>query len=467
MGGISLINLDISMAKKYGKFVGTFIGSAPMLLVYDAEWAAEAFVKHFSVFTNRNVPHFGGSIDSAILSVSDDHWRHGRKTLSPVFTTLKLKQMIPAIQECCQVFVKEVTKLEGASINLKNPAYLLTLDVISTTAFGLQSNVQENPKGQFAKNAFLISNCSEVNSTLKEKCRLAFVVVLNLLFPKWLTSFLVKVCTFGVLNPSAVDYFESLVADALSHRKKHSEAFDLLQTMADSIVEDNCDMLVDRSGHLWTEKGLTKEEVTGNSLLFLFAGFQTTADSLVFFFYELAHHQFIQETLYQEIAATCDTKEIAIDQINKLKYLDACLNEALRLYPQGFRFDRVATEDINIQGIYVKKGTVVTVSPWVIHRNPDIWENPERFDPSRFLPENFDSKLSTWYIPFGLGNRKCIGSRLALLEMKIATISVLKAFRIEKNALTPGRPIKLKNTLPLAPLDTEQPMMVSFIKREF
>ena len=71
----------------------TFIGSMPVLMVYDGEWANEAFIKNFNVFTNRNTTKFGGTIDAGLLSVKDDHWRHARKTLSPVFTSIKLKNV--------------------------------------------------------------------------------------------------------------------------------------------------------------------------------------------------------------------------------------------------------------------------------------------------------------------------------------------------------------------------------------
>ncbi|KAF6039306.1 TBXAS1 [Bugula neritina] len=127
-----------------------------------------------------------------------------------------------------------------------------------------------------------------------------------------------------------------------------------------------------------------------------------------------------------------------------------------------FWFDRMAAEDMVVKGIKVTKGTAVTAGTWVLHRDPEIWENPENFEPGRFSPERWNTTCADAYMPFGLGNRQCIGNRLALIEMKMTIIATLKKFKVTKNDETPTRPLKFKKILGLLP---EKPIMVSFEER--
>jgi len=247
--------------------------------------------------------------------------------------------------------------------------------------------------------------------------------------------------------------------------RKSTEGNDFLQTLTNNLVEapaGDPDTSISLTGYPWSKKGLTKIEVMGNTILFLSAGFQTTADTMSMIFYELAMNQEEQKKLYEEVTAICVTDEITVEQANQLKYLDYCINETMRLYPQGFRLDRMATEDIEIRGIKVDKGTAVGACVWVMQRSEEYFENPDEFQPERFAPENFTERQASAFMPFGLGNRMCIGNRLALLEMKVTIASVLNGYTMEKTDATPPRPLQFKNGLSLLP---KQDMMVSFVER--
>ncbi|KAK3102135.1 hypothetical protein FSP39_009074 [Pinctada imbricata] len=174
---------------------------------------------------------------------------------------------------------------------------------------------------------------------------------------------------------------------------------------------------------------MTFKEILANALIFFFAGYETTAATLSFLSYELAHNQDIQDKLYKEIMENIGEEEPGYDNVSKLPYLEMCINETLRKYPPAFRVDRICTRDTELLDFKIPRGMIVTVPIYAIHHSPDLWEDPETYDPNRFLPENKATMTQFQFIPFGYGPRNCIGMRLALLEAKIAAVAVLKKFR--------------------------------------
>ncbi|XP_067948027.1 cytochrome P450 3A29-like [Watersipora subatra] len=456
--GDNLMNIDTKFRQTYGKFVGIFEGTTPVLLVYDGLWLKEAFIKNFNKFSSRREFVFGGAINEGLFTIGGEHWKFVRKMLSPEFASGKLKRLMPAIQECDDTFVQLLREQNGQPVDIRRKTNLLTLDVISKTAFGFDAKTQTKEDNEFTKNAFVLIDRTEANSTLYERIHLGLAIALALFAPLWMARLGSRLFNLGILEKNANIYFEQLCSSVIEARQTGEVVgADFLQNLANNVVDvskNKTPMLTDEQGKPWTRDGLTKQEVIGNAILFLFAGFQTTADTMFFIFYELAMHQDIQERLYEEIMSVCETEEVTPEQLNELKYLDRCIQETMRLYPQGFRFDRIASEDVTIRDIFIEKGTAVTASAWVIQRDPEVWENPEEFEPDRFLPEKMTEEMSASFMPFGMGNRQCIGNRLALTEMKMTVIATLKAFRIDKNEETPERPLKFKPVLAIAPMET-------------
>uniref|UniRef100_A0A3Q3JXU8 unspecific monooxygenase n=2 Tax=Monopterus albus TaxID=43700 RepID=A0A3Q3JXU8_MONAL len=140
-----------------------------------------------------------------------------------------------------------------------------------------------------------------------------------------------------------------------------------------------------------------------------------------------------------------------------MEYLDSVVNESLRLYPIIFRVERVAKATVEIDGLVIPKGMVITVPTWTLHRDPNLWPEPEEFRPERFSKENKETIDPYTYMPFGAGPRNCIGMRFALVLIKLAIVEILQrySFSVCKETevplemdvqalLTPKRPIKLK-----------------------
>lgn len=166
----------------------------------------------------------------------------------------------------------------------------------------------------------------------------------------------------------------------------------------------------------------------GQVLIFILAGYETVATALSFTLFLLATHPEICQKVQMEIDEKIGNDAPTYDNVQGLTYLDMCINESLRLFPPGFLIDRVCTEDTVTQGIHIPKDMVITFPIYAIHHDPDIWPEPEEFQPERFSTEKKDSRHPFAFLPFGNGPRNCIGMRLALLELKVTVAYILKAF---------------------------------------
>ena len=178
--------------------------------------------------------------------------------------------------------------------------------------------------------------------------------------------------------------------------------------------------------------GLNEDMVVAQSIVFLAAGFETSASTMAMLIYILAKHPHVQEKCYEEILEVSSTDENKIDSdtIGKMKYLEACIQETLRLYPIVLRNQRYCSKDSNVNGMQIKKGTSIIVPTWAMHRNPVLFGK----DAKEFVPERFLEGAGADYISnhtfhaFGGGPRTCIGMRFAMAEMKIAISKLLINF---------------------------------------
>ena len=198
------------------------------------------------------------------------------------------------------------------------------------------------------------------------------------------------------------------------------------------------DLLLDHhlNGGDLTEEGIREEVDT-----FMFEGHDTTSMALSWVLFLLGHHPEYQEKVWPEIDEMFNEMEdqscpsISLDKIKDLKYLDCIVKEGLRLCPSVPFVGRRLHEDMTFKAAgkeyQVPSGTIVYVFIYMLHRDPEVFPNPEKFDPDRFLPENSLRRNPFAYVPFSAGPRNCIGQRFALSELKIVLAFMLRNFRIE------------------------------------
>ena len=162
-------------------------------------------------------------------------------------------------------------------------------------------------------------------------------------------------------------------------------------------------------------------------MLFL-AGHETTASSLTWTLYLLSLYPKEQEKAYNEICEVLqDSKEIKIAHLRQFKFLTNVFKESLRLYPPVGFFAREAKKDTQVRDKLIKQGSGVVIAPWLIHRHELFWQNPHGFDPSRFEREYKKEA----YLPFGMGERICIGQGFAMQEAILILANILKTYKLE------------------------------------
>lgn len=197
--------------------------------------------------------------------------------------------------------------------------------------------------------------------------------------------------------------------------------------------------------------GLTDAEVRDQALIFLLAGHETTATSLTFTLHLLGLHPDIQQKVRDEAAEVLGDRLPNHADTKALTYSTMAIKEAMRLYPAVYAIPRLIMKEDEVNGYTLPVGAVAAVSPWVTHRHPDYWDDPETFDPERFTPEKEKARHRYAYFPFGGGPRACIGQYFSMLESIVMTPVLVRAFEFT----SPSGPVKLFTGITLRP---NQPM---------
>lgn len=421
-----MFQMDVDNVKKYGKFFGSFIGNIPTVMISDPDMIKEIAVKQFANFQDRTqslaIPTFWRK---AINNATGGDWRLLRTTISPTFSSGKLRKMEPILDKCLDSFTEVLDKRvnEDAVLDIQPVLSSLTLDVVCSCAFGIEVNSQQNPDDPFVQNAKDAFNFSLLSSP---------IFFINFLFPE--SKHLFK--HISVPDSKAVKYIIAATQSVIDERKKSgsSKFNDLLQLLIDAHQDseqyDDDDVeSVQREGE--KKRRLTDDEILANSVTFLLAGADTTATALSWLAYCLATNLDVEEKLIAEIDNDLCGKKPSYDNVFKLQYLDMVLSETLRLYSPATRSNRQVVRDTVICGKTIPGGVSVTFPISGMHRLPEFWPEPEKFDPERFSPDNKEKINRFAYMPFGLGPRNCVGMRLALLEVKMAIVSLLQRYKIE------------------------------------
>ncbi|TCO77076.1 cytochrome P450 [Chromatocurvus halotolerans] len=175
-------------------------------------------------------------------------------------------------------------------------------------------------------------------------------------------------------------------------------------------------------------EAFTREELIDQLGVFFLAGHETTASVLTWVFYILAMQPAVLEKLRAEVDAVVGEGDVTFEHIRQLPYVRAVFRETLRLYPPITFLPRVALEAATVGPRRLRRGALVMISPWTLHRHSGYWDEPHAFRPERFLPENESSIQPGTYIPFGNGPHTCVGAGFALAESLLIIARLARRF---------------------------------------
>ncbi|XP_062397180.1 cytochrome P450 3A27-like isoform X2 [Sardina pilchardus] len=431
---------DVEWFQKYGKIWGIFEGRQPILSIMDTELIKTILIKEcYSYFTNRRNIGLNGELHDALGLTEDDNWKRIRSVLSPSFTSGRLKEMFGIMKTHSRNLVNSMKKDAdlGRPSDIKEYFGAYSMDVVTSTSFSVDIDSLNNPKDPFVTNIKKMLKFDVFNP-----------VLLIVGFFPFMTPVFEKM-NYSLFPTSVTDFFYTALQTIKAQRKAnpgHQNRVDFLQLMIDSQGPQK-----EHGTRDGAHRGLSDHEILSQAMVFIFAGYETSSSTMNFLFYNLATNPDTLKKLHDEIDEVfSDKAEVQYEALMQMEYLDCVINETLRLYPPAFRIDRACKKTVDVSGVIIPKGTVVMVPIYALHRDPEIWTDPETFNPERFNKENKESIDPYTYMPFGLGPRNCIGMRFALISMKLAIVELLQRFTISTCAET-EIPVELESQLVLIP----------------
>ncbi|XP_026324723.1 cytochrome P450 9e2-like [Hyposmocoma kahamanoa] len=431
------------------KYVGYIEATEPILLVRDPELIKTITVKDFDHFVDHK-QFFPAEVDpllgDSVFSMRGEKWRDMRTTLSPAFTGSKMRHMMPFMTEISQniiTYLKENVK-ENEDVNMLDLTRRYANDVIASTGFGVVVNSVKDRDNEFFKLGDAV-----FNFTTKQR----IVFLLSGIAPKLLNKLGIQ-----LFPEYTIRFFRELVSTTIDYREKNNverpDMIHLLMEASKGKLKDNSNgNEKDNVGFATVDEALkprgvtrkwTFDELTGQVFIFFLGGFETTGSTLVMIIHELAINPHIQDKLYQEIKEFKEKNgALTYDNIGDLKYLDCVLNETLRKWSPAVIMDRVCTKAYELpppreggKSFKLKPGDIVYNVVNSIQLDEKYWPDPEKFNPDRFSDENKNNIKPFTFTPFGVGPRNCIGSRFAILTLKVLLFDLVSNYKIVKGEKT-------------------------------
>ncbi|CAD5225394.1 unnamed protein product [Bursaphelenchus xylophilus] len=439
------------LIQKYGSTVRFLLGADLQVLTVDPKVIKEVFVTKFSKFTNRPAAFFNTyPLGESVLAVSRAGWpgrKYGwkeiRSTVQQSLRPSRIKMMFPVMLNQTKTLMnswrKQINDGETKEFGIYDEFQALTVDVICECSFGFALNSVENRKHPF----FLA--CVKLFSEFSlEK---SWGMYLSMVFPT-LSSYTFSFSKLGKCAYRLCAYLESLIKQRMKNR--NVESSDLIETF------------LNENDRLAKEKRpqFHLDTIVSNCFALLLAGYDTTSNSMTYAVNLIGQYPEVAQRLNDEIQELFGDSDPSYDALMKAPYLDAFFRETLRFYPPiTFFANRVATEDVKLESIDVTipKGATIVAPVHLVCGQEGIWENPDEFNPERFLNRSTSAPTTEW-MAFGCGPRNCVGFLFAEVEFKITVVEILKHFHISKTS-----PMNLEIVSVL--LRPSDPVKVSLAKR--
>ena len=368
---------------RYGDVVFTKIGPLRNYMLFNPEHTYHVLVTNQKNYI-KGVGYDGLSamIGRGLLTSDHDLWKRQRRLMSPHFTPMAVldfsKMMTETIAHTLDRW--DEAAQQGKPIHMDIEMMRLTMSIIAQALYSF--DIGEEP--------------TEIGLALQEAFSFIPKLSLNPLFPLWLP---LPANRRFRRNMKLIDEF---IYNQIAEGRRHPERENFLSVMLK--VRDP-----------ETGQGMSDRQLRDEVITLFFAGFETTARTLTWGWYLLGRHPEIFQKLRAEADQVLEDGHPA--SLERLVYTRMVVDESLRIYPPTAMLARQNIEADTIGGYSIPRMSLVVLSPYIVHRYPEYWPDPERFDPERFSAENFATRPKWAYIPFAAGPRICIGNSFALMEM--------------------------------------------------
>jgi cytochrome P450 len=367
------------------------------------------------------------TVGNGLLASGGHHWARQRRIEQPAFEKDRIARfaetMTAVATESADRWAPAAER--GEPIDLKDEMTRLTLEVLARCLFGA------NWEREAAQIPPAISVCLEY---MFAQLKTPVSVPLSVPTP--------SNRRFLKARQELDDVVHRLIADR--RREPGEDIISLMLTSKDSE----------------TGESMSDEDIRDEVMALVFAGHETVSVGMTWAWYLLATNPPAQRRLQAEVDEALGGRLPTNDDVPNLPWTWMVLQEALRLYAPVWPIARQPIKDVEISGFHVPKGTMVMILPYLTHRHPDFWENPEGFDPERFSPERSEGRSHFAFIPFGTGPRACLGWPFARLQLRLVTATL--AQRYEFRLPPRGKPALPQPGITLRPAE---PILAEVVPR--
>ncbi len=413
-GGDRLSNL-LRMREEYGDTVRLRFGGITAHMFSDPDDLKEIFHtrnREFDKFT-RGMFTLRLVLGRGLLTAEGSDWLKHRRIAQPAFHRKKIASwaglMVQAAEDMCSQWS------DGEVIDAHTAMMQVTMRIVGETLLGTDVTAKADNVGEALDVVIPYIN-KRVNAIFNLPPRVP--TKRNRAFMK------------------ASSTLDDVVMDMIRQRRKSSAQHDdLLQMLMDTRDAD--------TGERMDDAQLRDEAMT----IFL-AGHETTANALSWALYLLSKNPVAGRELDQEVDRVLGGERAGFQHTRDLVYTKQVVEETMRLYPPAWMIARSPTEDTEVGGYFLPARSLLFLSPWVTHRHPDHWKDPEGFDPDRFHPDRRGQIPKYAYFPFGGGPRVCIGNNFALMEAQLILATIRKHWHLD---LIPGHAVEPQPQVTLRP----------------
>jgi cytochrome P450 family 4 subfamily V len=427
-GGADFFDQVITFSRQYSTEKGLFrawVGTHLVVLATKAD-TAEVLLKSSKHITKSYLYGFLHPwLGTGLLTSTNAKWHARRKLITPTFHFKILEDFLQVFNEQSVIMQKRLELMAAKSQGFDIMPYitLCTLDIICDTAMGKHVNAQANSDSEYVKAIYKISEL--IMERIKQ--------------PWTWPDFLFRLTSRGREHDRLLKVLHSFTNEVIIERTEQLEqqikAGNTVASMADKPTAIGgrkrlafLDMLL----YAAQTNSLTSEDIREEVDTFMFEGHDTTAAAVSWAVHLIGNHPDVQDKIVAELDQVFGQSDRAVtmDDIKQLKYLECCIKESLRLYPSVPMFAREIAEDCTMGGFYVPKGATLVVLTSEVHRDPEHFPEPSRFNPDRWLIDNSAGHHPFCFIPFSAGLRNCIGQKFAMIEEKVLLSSILRRYRI-------------------------------------
>uniref|UniRef100_A0A182MMB4 Cytochrome P450 n=1 Tax=Anopheles culicifacies TaxID=139723 RepID=A0A182MMB4_9DIPT len=357
-------------------------------------------------------------LGTGLLLSFGEKWFQRRKIITPTFHFKILDQFMDVFNKEADTLVSKLERhVNQKEFDIYDYITLYALDSICATSMGVHINAQEDPNNEYAQGVKKVSEYffRRIFSVLSQ-------------FPALFVLY-----SYARDQGRVIKRLHDFTNAVIETRRKQLEQE--TKTLQEDDYSKHRDTFLDQLLKVKIDgKPLSTADIREEVDTFMFEGHDTTTSGISFTILQLAKHQDIQQKLYEEIDTVLgeDARSVVLTNalLQELKYLDLVIKESLRLIPPVPFIGRKLLEDMELNGTTIPAGTTVSLNIFCLHRNPEVFPEPEKFIPERFSDENEIKRGPYDYIPFSAGSRNCIGQKYALLEMKVTIVKLLASYRI-------------------------------------